>query len=193
MKKIILSELKNESSVIGFLKDYEIGFLLIPVKVIIKQNLPSIEIGSINLPETREGDVIEIPRWVAEIMVQMGFAEPREESFELELFKALSRERMQDPSQISTLKADFYPRMKRQMNLMRAMIKKDESLKEAYEKLSSSSYDLIALRTNKLLYLVGSSVLSPDLERKITPEEKDLFELIRSMIEYWKKTIREAE
>lgn len=188
-----MSALEKETSVIGFLKDYEIGFLLIPVKVIIKQNLPSIEIGSINLPETHERDVIEVPRWVAEIMVQMGFAELQEESFDLELFKALSRERMQDPSQISTLKADFYVKMKRQMNLIKAMMKRDESLKEAYEKFSSSTYDLIALRTSKLLYLAGSSTLSPDLEMKMTPEEKNLFELIRSIIDDWKKAILEVE
>ncbi|MCP8307407.1 MAG: DNA replication complex GINS family protein [archaeon] len=184
-----MSELNKESSVISFLKDHEIGFLLIPVKVIMKQDLPHIDIGSINLPEAHEGDVIEVPRWVAEIMVQMDFAELQEESFNLELFKALSRERMQDPSQISTLKGDFYLKMKRQMNLM----KRDESLKESYEKFSSSAYDLIASRTSKLLYLAGSSILSPDLERKITPEEKNLFELIRSIIEDWKKAILEVE
>jgi hypothetical protein len=188
-----LSELEKEPSIIGFLKGYEIGFLLIPVKVVLRQNLPPIAIGSVNLPETHEGDVIEVPRWVAEIMVHMDFAEIQEESFDLELFKALSRERMQDSSQISTLKTDFYVKMKRQVILMRAMIKGDESLKEAYEKLSSSAYDLITLRTSKLLYLAGSSVLSPDLERKITQEEKNLFELIRSIIEDWKKAILEVE
>ena len=187
-----MSELEKESSVIDFLKDYEIGFLLTPVKVIIKQGLPAIEIGSVNLPEAHEGDVIEVPKWVAEIMVQMDFAEIQEESFDLELFKALSRERMQDPSQISTLKSDFYPEMKRKMKSMKSMMERDESLKEAYEKFSSSAYDLIALRTSKLLYL-ASSPLSPDLERKITPEEKNLFELIRSIIEDWKKTILEVE
>ncbi|MCP8317932.1 MAG: DNA replication complex GINS family protein [archaeon] len=188
-----MSKLDKESSIIDFLKDYEIGFLLIPVKVIMKQDLPAIEIGSVNLPEAHEGDVIEVPRWAAEVMVQMGFAEIQEESFDLELFKALSRERMQDSSQISTLKSDFYLEMKRKMKFMKSMTEKDESSKEAYEKFSSSSYDLIALRTSKILYLAGSSVLSPDLERKITPEEKNLFELIRSIIEDWKKAILEVE
>jgi len=187
-----LSKLDKEPSIIDFLKDYEIGFLLTPVKVIIKQGLPAIEIGSVNLPEAHEGDVIEVPKWVAEIMVQMDFAEIQEESFDLELFKALSRERMQDPSQISTLKSDFYPEMKRKMKSMKSMMERDESLKEAYEKFSSSAYDLIALRTSKLLYL-ASSPLSPDLERKITPEEKKLFELIRSTIEDWKKAVLEVE
>ncbi|MGQ9469112.1 MAG: hypothetical protein ACUVTD_04715 [Nitrososphaerales archaeon] len=188
-----MRELDKETSIIEFLRDYEIGFLLIPVKVIMKQDLPAIEIGSVNLPETHEGDVIEVPRWVAEIMVQMNFAELQEESFDLELFKALSRERMQDPSQISTLKNDFYLKMKRQMKLIKSMMGRDKSLKEAYEKFSSSVYDLIALRTSKLLYRAGSSALSPDLERKITPEEKNLFELIRSIIEDWKKAILEVE
>ncbi|MCP8322336.1 MAG: DNA replication complex GINS family protein [archaeon] len=189
---MIFKKLDKESSIIDFLKDYEIGFLLVPVKVIIKQDLPAIEIGSVNLPEAHEGDVIEVPRWVAEIMVQMNFAELQEESFNLELFKALSRERMQDPSQISTLKADFYPEMKRRMKLTKSMMERDESLKEVYEKFSSSAYDLIALRTSKLLYL-ASSPLSPDLEKKITPEEKNLFELIRSIIENWRKAILEVE
>ncbi|MEM3437029.1 MAG: hypothetical protein QXP55_00640 [Nitrososphaerales archaeon] len=179
--------------IVSFLKDYEIGFLLIPVKVIIKQNLPRIEVGSVSLPEVHEGDVIEVPRWVAEIMVQMGFADIQEESIDLELFKALSREKMQDPSQISTLKSDFYPRIRLQIKSMKSMMERNESLKEAYEKFSSSAYDLIALRMNKLLYLAGSSSLSPDLEKKITQEEKVLFETIRSIIEDWKKAILEVE
>jgi hypothetical protein len=102
-----LSKLDKELSIVGFLKDYEAGFLLMPVKVIIKQDLPRIDVGSVNLPEVHEGDVIEVPRWVADIMVKMGFAEIQEESIDLDLFKALSREKMQDPSQISTLKGDF--------------------------------------------------------------------------------------
>ncbi|MEM3768860.1 MAG: hypothetical protein QXE37_02350 [Nitrososphaerales archaeon] len=186
-------KLNEESSIVGFLKDYEIGFLLIPVKVTIKQNLPRIEVGSVNLPEVHKGDTIEVPRWVAEIMVHMGFAEIQEESAELELFKALSREKMQDSSQISTLKSDFYHRMRLQIKSMRSMMERDESLRESYEKFSSSAYDLIALRMNKLLYLVGSSSLSPDLEKKITQEEKVLFEIIRSIIEDWKKAILEVE
>jgi hypothetical protein len=188
-----LSKLDKELSIVGFLKDYEAGFLLMPVKVIIKQDLPRIDVGSVNLPEVHEGDVIEVPRWVADIMVKMGFAEIQEESIDLDLFKALSREKMQDPSQISTLKGDFYPRMKIQIKSMKSMMERDESLKEAYEKFSSSAYDLIALRMSKLLYLAGSSSLSPDLERKIAPEEKVLFEIIRSTIEDWRKAILEVE
>jgi DNA replication factor GINS len=188
-----LSKLYEESSIVGFLKDFEIGFLLTPVKVIVKQYLPFIEVGSINLHEVHEGDVIEVPRWVAETMMQMGFADIQEESIDLDLFKALSRERMQDPSQISTLKGDFYPRMKRQIKMMKSMMGRDESLKGAYEKFLSSAYDLIGLRMNKLLYLSGSSSLSPDLEKKITQEEKVFFEIIRSIIEDWKKAILEVE
>jgi hypothetical protein len=182
-----------ELDLVSFLNDHKIAFLLTTVKAIIKQSLPSIEIGSVSLPETHEGDVIEVPRWIAEVMAQMGFVEIQEESFDIELFKALSRERIQESSQISTLKSDFYHRMKRHTNLMRSLMERDENLGKDYEKLSLSVYDLINLRTSKLLYLVASSPLSPDLEKKLTPEEKELFNSIRSIIENWKRIILESE
>jgi len=182
-----LSKLEKGSSVIQFLKDSEVGFLLIPVKVIMKEGLPPIEIGSVSLPETNEGDVIEVPRWVAE--VKMDFVEIQEESFDIELFKALSRERMQDSSQLSTLKGDFYPRMRRRINLKKINMENDSRLKGEYEKFLASAYDLIALRTSKLLNLTCLPSLSPDLEMKLTLEEKKLFELIHSLVKDWKKTI----
>ncbi|MGQ9719370.1 MAG: hypothetical protein ACUVWK_06015 [Nitrososphaerales archaeon] len=184
---------KMERELVSSLKDHEMAFLLTTVKAIMKQSLPPIEIGSVSLPETHEGDVIETPRWIAEVMAQMGFAEIQEESFDIELFKALSRERIQESSQISTLKIDFYHRMKRHTDLMKSLAERDESLRKDYEKFSASAYDLIALRTSKLLYLVGSSPLSSDLEKKLTPEEKELFNSIRSIIENWKRTILEGE
>ncbi|MCP8310001.1 MAG: DNA replication complex GINS family protein [Candidatus Methylarchaceae archaeon HK01M] len=184
-----MSKIEKESSVIGFLKDCEAGFLLVPVKAVMKQGLPPIEIGSVSQPETNEGDIIEVPRWVAEVMVQMDFAEIQEESFDVELFKALSRECMQDSSQPSTLKSDFYHRIRRQITLKKSMMEIDSSLKGEYEKFLAKAYDLIALRTSKLSNLACLPSLSPDLEKKLTSEEKKLFESIHSLVEDWKKSI----
>ena len=180
---------KKELSNIDFLKDCEVGFLLIPVKAIMKQGLPSLEIGSLSLPETNEGDLIEVPRWIAEVMEQMNFAEIQEDSFDIELFKALSRERIQTSSQISNLNSDFFQKMRKQISLKKSMTESDLSLKGDYEKFLASAYDLIALRTSKLVQLACLPSLSPDLEKKLTPEEKKLFKLINSLVKDWKKTI----
>lgn len=180
------SELEN------FLKDRELGHALTSVKVTLRQSIPRMEFGSVLLEEKKEGEVLEIPRWIAEVLQELGLGEMMEESFEAELFKSLSRERMQESLQLSTLKADFYLRMKKFLEELRAKRKRNLLLKPDYDKLSISAYDLLTLRTSKLLYLASAPSPSTDLVRKITPEEAQLFDYVHKTVEKWRRLVLEG-
>lgn len=188
-KKIMVKDAHRLSNV--FL-DRELSHLLAPIRITMKKSLPKIEVLSFTLEDTKEGDIHELPRWAAEVLVEMGFAEAEDESFELEVFKALSRERIQGPTQLSTLKDDFYLKLRRLLKGLRAKAEKDGSIKPELDRLLISVYDLITLRIGKLLYLAGSSY-PQGISEKVTPEEKELFDQVRKSVEEWRNFLVEGE
>ena len=145
-----------------------------------------------HLDETKEGDSVEVPRWVGEILVETGFADAQEESLEIEISRALSRERIQGSLQLSTLKKDFYLKVRRHLNYLERKGEIDEAAKPEHERFSVSAYDLITLRLGKLLYFGSSSSTPQDLLEKITPEEEKLFNGAHDVVESWRKTVLEG-
>lgn len=184
---------KSAADVMDLLGDLELGYSLTPTKVLVKQELPAIQVGSIALPESHEGDTMEVPRWVAEVMGQMGFVEIEEEGLEIELFKALSREKIQGSTQLSTLKVDFYQKIRRELAMLKSKVERDRNLRQEYEKMAASAYDLIALRVSKVLQLAGSALPSSDLIGRLNPEERSLFSLVHHLVERWREALLESE
>ena len=107
---------RQSSEMQTFVKDREIEHLLSPVKILVKQNLPKVSTASIQIEETKEGDLIEVPRWVAEVFADLGFAQIQEEVFEVEMLKTLSRERIQGPNQLSTITGGFYLKLRKYLD-----------------------------------------------------------------------------
>ena len=102
-----------------------------------------------------------MPRWVAEELVELGLAEMQEEAFEVEIFKALTREKILASPQLSPLEPNFYIRMRRRLAAVRAGVERGKYRREDYEKLKMTSYDLIGRRLSKLLSM-SSSAKRPD-------------------------------
>jgi hypothetical protein len=69
----------------------------------VKQKTPKIDIGSVHIDAMNEGDAVDFPRWIAEVLVRLGYCESQEESFASEVFKAVTREKIAGPEQLSTL------------------------------------------------------------------------------------------
>jgi DNA replication factor GINS len=179
------------SSISTIIKDREMEYLLLPVKIITKRSLPKISISSINIAETKEGNLIEVPRWVAESFVELGFAEIQEESFEVEMLQMLSRERIQSSNQLSTINKDFYLKLKRHLECLKENIKARKKSKLTYDESLMKAMDLVTLRAVKLLPLTVGEY-TPDLMKKITPEEVSLFNIIRELVQQWKRTVVEG-
>jgi len=182
---------QQKGELTAFVQDREMEHLLNPVKMLVKENLPKIELGSIQIGETKEGDLVEVPRWAAEVFAELGFAEVQEDDFEVEVLKALSRERIQGPTQLSTIKSDFYIRLKRHLDQLKEASHSKRGSKHDYDEVYMKARDLLTLRTVKLLPLAVGEY-TPDLAHKITPEESQLFILVRVLVQQWKHTILEG-
>ena len=140
-----------------------------------KQKLPRIDIGSIHLEPMNEGDTIELPRWVAEVLLDMGVSEIQEENFSSEVFKAVTREKIAGNDQLSTLRPDFYLKVRRQLSFVsESPYQKPSNLPEL-EKTRTLVYDLVALRLRKILSLAVSLSTPIDIRDKLTPEEYQIF------------------
>jgi len=180
----------QRTSISTFIQDREMEYLLNPVKLIVKHSLPKITMDSFEIEESKERDLIELPRWAAEEIAELGFAEIQEESFEIEMLKALSRERIQGSNQISTLTGDFYLKLKRHLRRLKEETKTKNGTKQDYDESYIKAMDLLKTRTVKLLPLtVGED--TPEIMQKITSEEQTLFNEIRNIVQKWKNTVLE--
>jgi GINS complex protein len=163
-------------------------FLLVPVRVTMKTSTEEIEVGDLVLKKAKEGERVEMPRWVAEELVELELAELQEESFEVEIFKALTREKILAALQLSQLEPNFYVRMRRRLAAVRAGVERGKYRREDYEKLRTTSYDLIGRRLSKLLSMSSSANVQTIADR-ITPEEKTFFSMSSSISTAWKKAL----
>lgn len=163
-------------------------FLLSPVRVIVRSSMEELEVGDMTIAKMREGETVEVPRWVAEELMELGTAEIQEEPFEVEIFKALTREKMLGASQLSALQPNFYMRMRRRLAAVKAGTATGKYRREDYERLKATCYDLIGRRLSKLLS-VSSSASLQTVGDKITPEERIFFTTSRSYSEQWKHAL----
>jgi len=183
----------SEAEDIGrVLKDAEVDFLLSKATVTMKSPLENIEAGDFKIENAKEGDTLDIPRWAAEELAQLNIADLAEEPFEMEMYKALSREKMMGPFQLSKLPADFYVRMRRRLVYLRVGAEAGRVRKEDIERVRTSCYDLVGMRLGKLISLASTSTGMGDFAENITPEEKAFFGVSKSISKEWKEAILEG-
>jgi DNA replication factor GINS len=163
-------------------------FLLAPVRVTMKSATEQVEVGDLIVSKAKEGERLEMPRWVAEELVELELAELQEEVFDVEIFKALTREKILASPQLSPLDPNFYIRMRRRLAAVRLGVERGKYRREDYEKLKTTSYDLIGRRLSKLLS-VSSSANVQTIADRITPEEKAFFSMSGSLSAAWKKAL----
>ncbi len=185
----IAVRLPGSDSVLESIKDREIAYLLSGTRLKILQNISKQDVGSIHLENMNQGDVVELPRWVGEILTALGMAESQEESFATEVFKAVNREKMAGENQIAALRSDFYLKVRRHVAFSTEMSSLKPSMASELDRTRTLIYDLVALRLRKILLI--SSALSPpgDMREKLTPEEYQIFDTIYGLLQSWRAAI----
>ncbi|MDV3293339.1 MAG: hypothetical protein LYZ70_03620 [Nitrososphaerales archaeon] len=177
---------EDSSEIREILEDRERDFLLAKSRVTMRSSLENIDAGDFKIESLKEGESVELPRWAAEELVHMNLAEAAEEPFETEIVRALSKEKMMGPLQLSGLQTDFYVRMRRRLAYLASSAKEGKVRREDYERLRATSYDLIGMRLSKLLSLSSTSTTASALGEKLTPEERTFFSIAQSLSKQWK-------
>ena len=159
-------------------KVHNIGHILEDVKVRFKKDT-KIDLFSVNI-EAKENDMQNIPRWLASIFEENDIVEVQVQDMGVDLLRALSRERIAGTDHLSALKSDFYVRLNTYIETKKGVER---------EKLNISMQDLVLLRLGKIIHLARSAPMNPDLEQKLTYEEKTLFQLIHKASSDFKECV----
>jgi hypothetical protein len=167
----------------------ERDFLMQKANVKMLSSLENTHVGDYSIDKLEQGQMAEVPRWVAEELVAAKLAEVNEEPFETGLYRALSKEKLMGPMQLSPLQADFYVRMRRRVSYLDKAVGEGRARKEDVDRFRGACYDIVGMRLNKLLALAGSSVPASTLADRMTPEEAGFFANSQALSKEWKAAL----
>jgi len=156
-----------------------------------KTSVENLNAGDYSIDKIAEGASVELPRWVAEELVELKLAEFLEEPFETELARALSKEKMMGPLQLSVLPPEFYIKMRRRLGVL-ASAAEGDAKKGDLDKLRKACYDIIGMRLSKLLSLSSLSSQGASFADKLAPEEEAFFSISQSLTKEWRAAILEG-
>jgi DNA replication factor GINS len=131
-----------------------------------------------------EGDMTSVPRWISLILSKQGLIEIHDEDDLSYIKRALNRERISSGHVLSAIDPDFYVRVN---NYLRNINEKDR------ESLIVSLNPFIASRIQKIVKISASSPLVPEIEEKLSLEEKLLYEDFYKMTSNFKKLVLNLE
>ena len=148
-------------------KVHTIGYTLEDVKVEFLHDL-KINVSGINV-EGKTTEVINIPRWVADILSSEKHVKIHDKDMITELKQAKVKEVSQGDYNLSTLDKNFFIRIKGYMNDLE---------KDDFNQVESMLKELVRIREGKLITLANSSKLTTEISNKLTVEELGFFNKI---------------
>lgn len=157
---------------------YGIGFMAEEVRVSFRRDV-RLTVGNV-VVDAKEGDMSSLPRWVAKVLVEQGALEIQAADLAGYISRAMNRERIAKPHDLSGIDVDFYVRVNDYL----------EGIKERErESLLVSLNTFVAARLEKIVKLAAASPLSPELEARLAAEERELYMLINSASMRFKKGV----
>jgi len=159
-------------------KVHHTGFDLEDVKVTFLHDL-KIKVASVDI-EGKQGEMLNIPRWVATVLESEKHLTIQETDMIVELKQATVKENVQGEFELATLEPHFYVRL---LSYMKKLPKDD------FDKVESMLNSLVRKRQGKIIHLADSSKLTADLSKKLTIEERSFYEKIYNTSTDFKKQI----
>ncbi len=157
---------------------HTIGYRLQDVKVNFGHDL-RIDAPEVSI-DAKHGEILSIPRWVAEVLSSEKLAEVQDTDMVVALKQAIVKENVQGDFDLSTLEPEFYIRMN---SFMQRLPQQDR------DKLESMLNSLIRKRQGKIIKLADSSKLTSESAKKLTVEERALFDYIYNNSVDFKKQV----
>ena len=149
------------------MKVHTIGYTLEDVKVEFLHDL-KINVSGTNV-EGKATEIINIPRWIADILSSEKHVTIHDKDMITELKQAKVKEMSQGDYNLSTLGKDFFIRLKAYMNNLE---------KDDFNQVESMLKELVRIREGKLITLANSSKLTTEISNKLTVEELGFFNKI---------------
>jgi hypothetical protein len=164
------------------------------VKAVANRNYPATNLAGLTVGPFEEGNEYEIYFWVAEKLAEAGIVHFREENRfgATELYKVQWKERVQVAGQISELPEDFYPKLRRYLNDTKKEATQLEKMQE-HEKNKQLACDIVNSRLRKLIALSAGPAQADQLTKRMTNEERLIYNQLEKLITNWRNRILQCE
>ena len=166
------------ASIDGIVKTNTAGFNLQDVKVSFNRDI-TVDVSGVRV-EGKQGEILNLPRWVADVLESDGHAEIQDTDMVVELKQAMVKESVQGEFELSTLEPHFYIKLRA---YMRRLSESDN------DKVGSMLNTLVRKRRGKIVRLADSSKLSAEISKKLTVEERAFYDIIFENSEVFKERI----
>jgi len=130
--------------------------------------------------ESKQGEIMSVSRWVAEVLSAEKLVQVQDTDMVVALKQAVMKENVQGDFDLSTLELDFYIKV----NSFTQRLPQEDR-----DKIESMLNSLIRKRQGKIIRLADSSKMTSDLAKKLTIEERTLFDYIHNNSTEFKKQI----
>jgi len=163
---------------------HSIGNSLKNVKVEFKKDT-ALDVSDISI-KGKQGEILNIPKWVANVLESEKYVEIQDVDMLVELKQAVEKEKMLGQFDLSTLQVQhqadshFYIKMKSYMN---GLPEKD------YDKVESMLNTLLRTRQTKIIRLADASKLTADVSQKLSIEEREFYNNLHDNSSKFSKTI----
>ena len=149
-----------------------------PARINLLRDFPETRVADRVLGPYRLGQELELPLWLAQHVVQMGYARFREdEQFTLKTLSGIHfRETLGGPRPISKLPHDFYFRLRRFLKGLRDQEAKDRGKGRDLDKALNLASDIVSIRVKQIASLGAAGEIPLDLASNLTIEERALLE-----------------
>ena len=165
-----ISELASIHSIGHDLKDAKVEF----------NNDLKLNVSNISI-EGKKGEILNIPRWVANILESEKHVEIKDSETLVELKQAVMKEELHGDFDLITLEPHFYIKIK---SYMGRLSEKD------YVKVESLLNKLLRTRKTKIIRLADSSKLTAEISQKLSVEEHEFYNQVHeTSIKFSKKIV----
>jgi DNA replication factor GINS len=154
------------------------GFDLEDVKVTFNHDI-KVKVANVDV-EGRQGEILNIPRWVAKVLEKENHVIIQDTDMVVELKQAIVKENVQGEFELATLEPHFYIKLK---SYMKTLEQSDN------DKVESMLNSLVRKRKGKIIHLADSSRLTTDLKNKLTVEEQEYYNNLNNISSEFTKQI----
>lgn len=177
------------------IKDFDFCFENSIVRIIADKNYPEIKLGGFSIGPFAVGNEYEVFYWVGQELEKAGIAHFRlEDRLDVtKLYKVLWKESNQIAGQISELSDDFYPELRRYLLNIKGEIAANPEKVHEFERTRQTARDIVNFRLKKIILLAAGPIQTDQTLKKITPEERVIYDQLSKMINDWKTQIIEFE
>jgi hypothetical protein len=165
------------------------------VRVTADKNYPEIQLAGLSVGPFEEGNDYEVYYWIAQELAGAGIVHFREDDLltATALYKIQWKERVQIAGQISELNEDFFPKLRRYLADIKAEIAQYPEKAQEFEKAKHLAWDIVNSRLKKIIALSSGPAQTGQLQKKLTCEERFIYEQVAKLISEWKSQIIDFE